>query len=72
MMILGSLAGYLTSAWLSDAVGRRRGFMLFACCGALLILAYTHMPVSGGMLLIGFPLGFFVLGDFLRHGRMFR
>jgi MFS family permease len=71
MLILGSLAGYLASAWLSDAVGRRRGFMLFACCGALLILAYTHMPVSGGMLLIGFPLGFFVLGIFSGMGACF-
>jgi MFS family permease len=71
MMILGSLVGYLASAWLSDAVGRRRGFMLFACCGALLILAYTHMPVSGGMLLIGFPLGFFVLGIFSGMGACF-
>jgi MFS family permease len=71
MMIVGSLAGYLTSAWLSDLLGRRRGFMLFACCGALLILAYTRMPVSGGLLLIGFPLGFFVLGIFSGMGAYF-
>jgi MFS family permease len=68
MLIIGSLAGYLVSAWLADAVGRRRSFMSFACCGALLILIYTHMPVSGGMLLIGFPLGFFVLGIFSGMG----
>jgi MFS family permease len=71
MLITGSLAGYLTSAWLADAVGRRRSFMSFACCGALLILAYTHMPVSGGMLLIGFPLGFFALGIFSGMGACF-
>jgi MFS family permease len=71
MLIVGSLAGYLTSAWLADAIGRRRSFMLFACCGALLILIYTHMPVSGGMLLIGFPLGFFVLGIFSGMGACF-
>jgi MFS family permease len=71
MLILGSLAGYLVSAWLSDAVGRRRGFIAFACGGALLILLYTHMPVSGGMLLIGFPLGFFVLGIFSGMGACF-
>jgi MFS family permease len=71
MMIVGSLAGYLTSAWLADAVGRRRSFMVFACCGALLILIYTHMPVSGGMLVIGFPLGFFVLGIFSGMGACF-
>lgn len=71
MLIVGSLAGYLASAWLSDAVGRRAGFIWFACCGALLILAYTHMPVSGGMLLLGFPLGFFVLGIFSGMGACF-
>jgi MFS family permease len=71
MLIVGSLAGYLCSAWLADVVGRRRSFMAFACCGALLILIYTHMPVSGGMLLIGFPLGFFVLGIFSGMGACF-
>jgi MFS family permease len=71
MLIVGSLAGYLTSAWLSDAVGRRRSFIVFAICGAVLILLYTHMPVSGGMLLIGFPLGFFVLGIFSGMGACF-
>jgi MFS family permease len=71
MLIVGSLAGYLTSAWLADALGRRRNFMLFAACGAVLILLYTHMPVSGGMLLIGFPLGFFILGIFSGMGACF-
>jgi MFS family permease len=71
MLITGSLAGYLTSAWLADAIGRRRNFMLFAGGGALLILLYTHVPVSGGMLLIGFPLGFFILGIFAGMGACF-
>jgi MFS family permease len=71
MVIIGSLAGYLVSAWLSDAVGRRRSFMLFAGCGALLILLYTRMPVSGGMMLIGLLLGFFVLGIFSGMGACF-
>jgi MFS family permease len=71
MLIVGSLAGYLTSAWLADAIGRRRNFMLFGGGGALLILIYTHMPVSGGMLLIGFPLGFFILGIFAGMGACF-
>ncbi|HEY2144431.1 MAG TPA: MFS transporter [Steroidobacteraceae bacterium] len=68
MVIFGSLAGYLTSAWLADAIGRRRGFVLFACCAAALILIYTRMPVAGGMMLIGFPLGFFTLGIFAGIG----
>jgi MFS family permease len=68
MVITGSLAGYLVSAWLTDTIGRRRGFMVFAACATVLILAYTHMPVAGGMFLIGFPLGFFVLGIFSGMG----
>lgn len=68
MVIVGSLAGYLTSAWLADAIGRRRGFVLFACCAAALILIYTRAPVTGAMLLIGFPLGFFTLGIFSGMG----
>ncbi len=68
MVIAGSLAGYLVSAWLTDIIGRRRGFMLFAVCAMVLILLYTRMPVAGGMFLIGFPLGFFILGIFSGMG----
>lgn len=68
MLITGSLAGYLVSAWLSDVIGRRRGFILFAACAMVLILMYTRMPVAGGMFLIGFPLGFFILGIFSGMG----
>jgi MFS family permease len=68
MVITGSLAGYLVSAWLTDAIGRRRSFILFAAGATVLILLYTHMPVAGGMFLIGFPLGFFVLGIFSGMG----
>jgi MFS family permease len=68
MVITGSLAGYLVSAWLTDAIGRRRSFMLFAACAMVLILLYVRMPVAGGMFLIGFPLGFFILGIFSGMG----
>src|SRR3984957_1666798 len=68
MVITGSLAGYLVSAWLTDTIGRRRGFMLFAGCAMVLILLYTRLPVAGGMFLIGFPLGFFILGIFSGMG----
>jgi MFS family permease len=69
VVIAGSLAGYLTSAWMSDALGRRRCFVLFAVCGGVLILAYTRLPITDGqMLLLGFPLGFVVLGIFAGMG----
>jgi MFS family permease len=69
VLIGGSFAGYLTSAWLSDALGRRRCFIVFAVCGMLLILTYMRLPVTDGqMLLLGFPLGFFLSGIFSGMG----
>lgn len=69
VLIFGSFVGYLTSGWLSDRLGRRRCFMLFAACAAGLVLAYTHMPITDqSMLLLGFPLGFFLSGIFSGMG----
>ncbi|HSI49353.1 MAG TPA: MFS transporter [Ideonella sp.] len=69
VLIGGSFAGYLTSAWLSDAIGRRRCFMLFAAMGIVLVLSYTQIPITDGlMLVLGFPLGFFLSGIFSGMG----
>jgi MFS family permease len=69
VLIAGSFAGYLTSAWLTDRLGRRRCFMLFAAAGALLILGYTQAAVTDArMLVLGFPLGFFQSGIFSGTG----
>ncbi|MBB3213259.1 MFS family permease [Herbaspirillum sp. Sphag1AN] len=69
VLIAGSFAGYLTSAWLSDTIGRRRCFMLFAFMGIVLVLSYTQIPINDGlMLVLGFPLGFFLSGIFSGMG----
>jgi MFS family permease len=69
VLIGGSFAGYITSASLSDALGRRRCFMVFAACGMILIMAYTRVAVTDGeMLFLGFPLGFFLSGIFSGMG----
>lgn len=69
VLIGGSFAGYLASAWLSDAIGRRRCFMVFAGMGIVLVLGYTQIPVTDAlMLLLGFPLGFFLSGIFSGMG----
>lgn len=69
VLILGSFIGYLVSAWLSDALGRKRCFMLFAICAGALVLAYTRLPITDGwMLVLGFPLGFFLSGIFAGMG----
>jgi sugar phosphate permease len=66
IVIAGSFAGYLISAWLSDRIGRRMNFVLFAACSILTVVAYTQIPVTDGvMLVLGFPSGVFSgLGPF--------
>jgi MFS family permease len=69
MLILGSFLGYLTGAYLSDRIGRRHCFMLFACSAAVLIVMYTQIPITDTlMLFLGFPLGFFLSGIFSGMG----
>lgn len=69
VLILGSFIGYLTSAYLSDRLGRRRCFMLFATCAGTLVYIYTHIPITDQMMLfLGFPLGFFLSGIFSGMG----
>lgn len=69
VLIAGSFAGYLTSAWLSDRLGRRNGFMLFALCAGVLVICYTQLPITdAAMMVLGFPLGFFLSGIFSGMG----
>jgi len=69
VLIAGSFAGYLGGAWASDALGRRCTFGLFAACGIVIVLTYTRMRVTNAeMLLLGFPLGFFLSGIFSGTG----
>jgi MFS family permease len=69
VIIAGSFAGYLVSAYLSDAIGRRRNFILFSVGSVIIVLLYTYVPVSNAvMLFLGFPLGFFASGIFSGMG----
>ena len=69
VVICGSYVGYVVSAYLSDRLGRRRNFMLYAAGSAAIALIYTHLPVTDHiMLALGFPLGFFASGIFSGMG----
>jgi MFS family permease len=69
VLISGSFVGYLTSAYLSDRIGRRRCFILFAASAGALVIAYTQIPITDAlMLVLGFPLGFFLSGIFSGMG----
>jgi MFS family permease len=65
VIIIGSFTGYIVSAYLTDAIGRRRNFLLFAVGSLVIVGSYTYFPITNHtMLILGFPLGFFSLGVF--------
>ncbi|MCW5619666.1 MAG: MFS transporter [Burkholderiales bacterium] len=65
MIIVGSFIGYVVAAYLSDHLGRRKTFFLFAAGTAIVAVLYTLLPISDqAMLFLGFPLGFFLSGNF--------
>ncbi len=69
MVIVGSYVGYIVSAYLTDRLGRKNNFILFALGSLCIALAYTRLPVTDSvMLFLGFPLGFFVSGVFSGMG----
>jgi MFS family permease len=72
VIISGAFAGYLTSAVLSDRLGRRPNFLLFAFGSLAIVTLYTQPWVSDPlMLVLGFPLGFFSSGIFSGMGAFY-
>ena len=69
VIIVGSWVGYVASAYLSDAIGRRKNFFIFAIGSLLIAVAYTQTEISDSLMLaLGFPLGFFASGIFSGMG----
>jgi len=69
VLISGSFVGYLAGAYLSDRLGRRKTFVLFAVASTILVTTYMLIPITNAqMLLLGFPLGMSVSGVFSGMG----
>ncbi len=69
IIIVGSWIGYIVSAYLCDAIGRRKNFFVFAVGSLIVVVAYTEAAISDPlMLVLGFPLGFFASGIFSGMG----
>lgn len=69
VIVAGSFFGYAAGAWLSDAAGRRATLGLYALGALVVVTACTRFAVSDfALLLLSFPLGFFVLGIFSAIG----
>src|SRR5271166_2795766 len=72
VVIAGSFVGYMISAYLADALGRKRTLIIYAVCSFITVTAYTYLPISNSvMLVLGFPLGFFASGSFSPVGAFF-
>jgi MFS family permease len=69
VVIVGSYCGYLTGAYVSDTIGRKRAFITFAVASFAIALIYTQLPLGNpAMLALGFPLGFCASGIFSGMG----
>jgi MFS family permease len=69
---LGSFFGYLCSAYLTDAIGRRPNLMFYVV--GCLVVDFTYFFIPGSnivMLLLGIPLGFFSQGIYASLGPYF-
>ncbi len=59
-VIIGAALGYLTGGYLTDKIGRKNGFRLFAIASGILLVLYTRLPSGAGtaVMFLGLPLGF--------------
>jgi MFS family permease len=59
VLILGAFFGFLSGAYLSDAIGRKATFMVSAIGSLVLMLVYLFAPLSNNLILpVGFLLGY--------------
>jgi MFS family permease len=70
-MQVGAFFGYTSFGFVSDAIGRRRAFMLYLVAAALLVPIYGQTARNPSMLMVLGPLlGFFGHGYFSMFGAM--
>ncbi|MBV9457228.1 MAG: MFS transporter, partial [Bradyrhizobium sp.] len=66
---LGAFIGFIAGAYLADAIGRKRTFIVSAIGSVLCLIIYLAAPISDGwMLVLGAPLGFILYMMFSAMG----
>ena len=69
VLILGAFCGFVSGAYLSDAIGRRGTFLLSAIGSLVVMLIYMLAPLSNDVILpVGFVLGYINLMMFSPMG----
>jgi MFS family permease len=72
VLITGAFCGYLSGGFLSDRLGRRMQFLIFAIGAGVVAFTYTSLSFgNNAMLVLGFPLGFFASGVFSAMGAFY-
>lgn len=72
VVTLGSFCGFLASAHLSDAIGRRRNFLVYAIGCWVIDYTFMYLPISDRYaIFLGFPFGFFTQGIYASLGPFF-
>ena len=67
-MQIGMWFGYVTFGFVSDALGRRRTYLIYLCVAAVLIFAYGTTTNTTALLLLGPFVAFFGTGYFSGFG----
>ncbi len=68
-LIGGAYVGYITAGYINDAIGRKRTFIIFSACSALMVPLYLYAVVADWQLLVAGPLlGYFSSGIFSGFG----
>ena len=67
-MQIGMWFGYVTFGFVSDAVGRKRTYVVYLVTAAVLIFVYTSIRAPLGLLVLGPFVAFFATGYFSGFG----
>jgi MFS family permease len=67
-MQIGMWFGYVTFGFISDAIGRKRSYVIYTLAAALLIAAYVSIDRPAALLLLGPFVAFFATGYFSGFG----
>ena len=66
--LTGMFPGYASFGWVADTLGRRRAFIIYTLCAALLVPLYALAKSPWTLLLLGSPVAFFGTGFFSGSG----
>jgi MFS family permease len=66
--LVGMFPGYFTFGWVADRLGRKKSFILYTGCAALLVPLYAHATSQWSIMILGAMVAFFGTGFFSGSG----